>query len=98
MQIPNTESRIIHKGFIKSIPLNYIAQYFTGKKSLFRFQQEEFFQKYGERFNGILIDIGGEKHYHVERFFPNISKYICTNISRDYDEYQDATNLTYSDG
>ena len=67
-------------------------------KSIFRHYQNLFLKRYGAEVVGNVIEIGGEKAYRHERFFPRATSFHCTNIARDHDEFLDATNMSLADG
>jgi SAM-dependent methyltransferase len=79
---------------LKDIPWNQILHYFTGDVSLFRHYQNTFLERFASRFTGEVIELGCEKSYNHRRFFVNSSNYRCSNITRDYDEYLDITQMT----
>jgi SAM-dependent methyltransferase len=66
-------------------------------KSIFRHYQDLFLARYGAHIEGEIIELGGERAYAHERFFPRASKFRCTNIAREHDEYLDATNMALAD-
>lgn len=78
---------------LRSISWSYIFGYFTGQTSPFRTYQNMFMERYGREFYGGVIELGGERHYKHERFFPNAGHYLYTNIDRDYDRYIDITDM-----
>lgn len=82
---------------IKDLPTNYLIKYFKTKTSLFRHYQYVLLKQFGINFKGTVIEIGGEKHYEHNKFFPNATKYICSNIGRDYDTFLDITNTGFKD-
>jgi SAM-dependent methyltransferase len=67
------------------------------RESIFRHYQNLFLERYGASIEGEVIEIGGERAYRHERFFPRASKYRCTNIAREHDEYLDVTNMGLAD-
>src|ERR1700681_1504121 len=71
--------------------------YFRGSTSLFRRYQDRFLTEYGSKLCGRVIELGGENHYNNRQFFPNAERYICTNVTRDYDDYLDITDMSYED-
>lgn len=88
---PNTPCVNV-SGFISDVHWGYQRS----PISLFRRYQDSFLQRYGRELTGRVVEVGGEKHYHHERFFPRASSYVCTNIARDYDEYLDLTHIQYA--
>ena len=87
----DTQNRLI----IKDIPWRMIRGYFTGRQSLFRHYQNIFIERYGREITGEVVELGGEKHYAHQQYFPRADRFVCTNIDRDYDEYQDITRISY---
>jgi SAM-dependent methyltransferase len=71
--------------------------FLTRDRSIFRHYQNLFLQRYGADLVGEVIELGGEKAYHHERFLPRASKYRCTNVAREHDEYLDATRMDLPD-
>ncbi|MDX2089256.1 MAG: methyltransferase domain-containing protein [Kofleriaceae bacterium] len=71
--------------------------YLDKRKSILRHYQDLFVQRYGATLQGEVIEIGGERAYGHERFFPRASKYRCTNIAREHDEYLDVTAMGLAD-
>lgn len=78
---------------ISSIDWKFIRSYYTGKTSLFRMFQWQFMERCGKELTGVVVELGCEKHYQHERFFPSRSGYRCTNIARDFDDYLDVTRM-----
>ena len=66
--------------------------------SLFRKYQNAFLVRYGKELQGRVVELGGEKKYDHARHLPNASSYVCTNVSRDYDEYLDITDMHFAAG
>ena len=83
--------------FIKDIPMSMVWKYYSGKQSLFRHYQNKFIERFGREVTGEVIELGGEKKYDHQRFFPQASRFICTNIGRDCDAYLDITRMDYAD-
>jgi SAM-dependent methyltransferase len=65
--------------------------------SIFRHYQNIFLEKFGPQFTGELIEIGGKRSYAHQRFFPNISAFRCTNISKDSNDILDVTQINLPD-
>lgn len=65
--------------------------------SIFRHYQNLFLARYGASVTGEVVEIGGEKAYGHERFFPRATKFRCTNVAREHDEYLDATDMALPD-
>lgn len=78
--------------FIGGISWKHIFTYFSGRTSLLRQYQIQLLAKYGREFTGRVVELGCEKGYRHERFFPR-ADFVCTNIARDYDEYLDITDM-----
>ena len=78
--------------FIGGISWKHIFTYFRGRTSLLRQYQTRVLEKYGQEFTGRVVELGCEKSYQHEQFFPH-ADFICTNIARDYDEYLNITNM-----
>lgn len=74
-----------------------VRVYLDWRKSILRHYQDAFLQRYGTSLTGEVIEIGGERSYKHDRFFPNASAYRCTNVARDHDEYLDVTNMNLPD-
>lgn len=86
----------LHK-IIKTIPYRFILNYFRGRQSLFRHYQNEFIARYGREISGVVVELGGEKKYDHQRFFPAAERFVCTNIAREYDEYLNIVDMQYAD-
>lgn len=80
------------KVYINKIKWNYILGYFSNSKSLFRLYQENVLLACSNEFKGDIIELGGEKKYNVQQFFPE-NKVIVSNISRDCDIHIDVTSI-----
>ena len=80
------------KSSINDIPWNLVFNYFKGDLSLFRHYQNIFLEMNGKAVVGSITEIGCEKHYRHERFFPNAERFVCSNISRNFDVYLDITD------
>jgi SAM-dependent methyltransferase len=83
--------------FISDINWDYILNYFISQRSLFRHYQNIFIEKYGKEFHGTVIEIGAEIHYNNRIFFPNVDKYLTSNLSLDRGEVDiiiDITNIS----
>ncbi len=74
-----------------------IKGYVSGSVSLFRRYQNRFLEMYGKELTGNVIELGGEKKYEHQKFFPNAASYLCTNVNRDFDEYLDITDMRFED-
>ncbi len=74
-----------------------VFNYFGGTRSLFRQYQDVFIRKFGKDITGEVIELGGERQYNHQQWFPRASRFICTNIDRDYDEYLDIVEMSYQD-
>ena len=70
---------------------------FFSPKSFFRHYQEIFLMRYGQEIRGELIEIGCEKQYNHQRFFPYLDSFRCTNIARNYDEFLDVQCMDLDD-
>lgn len=68
---------------------------FFSKISFFRFYQDKFLSNYGRECTGHVIEVGGETQYQHQRFFPNASKFTCSNIDRDYTVKLDITQTGF---
>lgn len=80
--------------FINNITWAYIGRYFNKKgTSLFRYYQDLVLKDCNEYFEGEIIELGGEKHYNTGEIFTKKSKFIVSNIDRDYDVYIDVTDI-----
>jgi SAM-dependent methyltransferase len=66
---------------------------FKDQESLFRKYQQKLLRQYGSEFTGNVIEIGCERKYNHARFFPNVERFRCTNVAREYDEYLDVTRM-----
>lgn len=53
-----------------------------------------FLREHGPLLKGTTIELGGEKKYFHQIYFPNVSEYIYSNIDRDYDLFLDITNMS----
>lgn len=80
------------KTHINYIPWTLVFNYFKGNLSLFRHYQNTFLEENGKTITGTITEIGCEKHYNHQRYFPNADKFVCSNIGRDFDVYLDITN------
>jgi SAM-dependent methyltransferase len=80
------------KNNINSIPWKLVFNYFKGDLSLFRHFQNLFLERNGKSIKGSITEIGCEKQYRHEQYFPNVDNYVCSNIGRDFDVYLDITN------
>src|SRR5688572_27568263 len=74
-----------------------LSDYWKNGTSLYRKSQDRFLQTYGPELTGDVKELGAERKYNHQRFFPNAASYSLTNIARDHDEYQDLTALSYPD-
>ena len=74
-----------------------IRRYLKSKMSLFRFYQNKLLEDYGKELNLNIIELGGEKQYNHQRFFPNALSYKCSNINRDHDYFLDITQMHFED-
>src|SRR5688572_16372170 len=83
----------LNSSLIATISWGYLFGYFTSDVSLFRLYQNIFLESVGKDFTENIIELGCEKKYYHDKFFPNAKKYSCTNISREYDHYLDITNM-----
>lgn len=68
---------------------------FFSRKSFFRYYQEKVLLRFGKHFSGVVIEVGGEVEYETSRFFPNATKFICSNIGRNHDYYLDITKTGF---
>ena len=82
----------MEKTNINDIPWSLVFNYYKGDLSLFRHYQNLFLETYGASVTGTVTEIGCEKHYRHERFFPNADNFVCSNISRNFDVYLDITD------
>lgn len=62
--------------------------------SVFRLYQDAFLSRYGNTFTETVIELGCERHYQHNQFFPNVVRFKCTNVARDFDEYLDVTDMS----
>lgn len=85
------------KSSINNIPWKLVFKYFKGDLSLFRHYQNTFLEKNGSLIKGNITEIGCEKHYNHQRFFPNAENFVCSNVGRDFDVYLDITNTELDD-
>lgn len=74
-----------------------IRTFLDRRTSIFRHYQNLFLERYGAGVTGNVIEIGGERTYQHERFFPNASSFRCTNVAREHDGYLDATAMDLPD-
>lgn len=65
--------------------------------SILRQYQDAFLTVRGSAVVGDVVELGGERHYRHDRFFPRASSYTVTNVTRDYDQYVDMTKMPYPD-
>ena len=70
---------------------------FFSQKSFFRHYQDIFLRQYGQKISGNLIELGCEKSYGHEKFFPHIDSFKCTNVARDHDEFLDIQCMDMND-
>ena len=70
-----------------------VKVFFSKSISLFRYYQNIFLKKYGGELTGTVVELGGEKEYNYQQFVPNASRYRCTNVARNFDEYLDITAM-----
>jgi SAM-dependent methyltransferase len=66
--------------------------------SPFRANQSAFLERVGPRFTGRVVELGGERQYHHERFFPRADEYVLSNVARDHDIRVDVTDMPFADG
>jgi SAM-dependent methyltransferase len=71
---------------------------FLKRDSLFRQYQYKFLQAHGATLRGRVVELGGERKYNHQRFFPHADPYLLTNVDRDFDVFLDATNMPFEDG
>lgn len=64
--------------------------------SIFRHYQDMFLRRYGKNLTGRVVELGGELKYNHEALFPNATSFTCTNITRDYDEYLNVTDMHFA--
>jgi SAM-dependent methyltransferase len=94
----NVNNLIKSIDIISKIDFWYLKQYFSGHVSLFQYYQKIFVKEFGKYCTGDVIEIGANKLYKFDQYFPNANKYQMTNIEGDYDMLLDATNMmTISD-
>lgn len=74
-----------------------VGVFLSRETSIFRHYQNLFLERYGRDVSGEVIELGGERSYRHERFFPNANRFRCTNVARDHDEYLDATKMDLPD-
>lgn len=74
-----------------------VRVFLSRETSIFRHYQNLFLDKYGRDVTGEVIEIGGERAYKHERFFPRATKFRTTNVAREADEYLDATAMSLPD-
>jgi SAM-dependent methyltransferase len=67
------------------------------RRSIFRHYQNLFLERHGRELEGEIYEIGGEKSYDHQRFFPRASGFHCTNVARDHDEHLDVTQMGFAD-
>lgn len=87
-----SSKRIMRKVFISDIRWSYLFNYFGKGDSLFRYYQDLVLESVSSEFEGDIIELGGERKYNTQRFFKG-NTVLVSNISRDYDQYIDVTDM-----
>ncbi|MCB0976756.1 MAG: class I SAM-dependent methyltransferase [Acidimicrobiales bacterium] len=85
---------------------NFVCPPFISEVTASQFRRESFFRAYQDRFldivgpncRGRVVEIGGELHYNLGRFFPNADSFEVTNVARDFTSFLDATDMHFEDG
>jgi SAM-dependent methyltransferase len=60
---------------------------------VFRHLQDLFLERHGADRAGLVLEIGGERPYRLDRFFPSADRYLLTNVAGDADLHVDVTRL-----
>lgn len=82
------------EAFLSDITWRHLRGYFRGTTSLFRRYQTQFLARHGADFTGDVVELGGDRRYRHERFFPNARRFVLTNVKDDdVDLRLDVTDL-----
>jgi SAM-dependent methyltransferase len=69
------------------------------RESIFRHLTDRFLERHGAAVTGTVVEIGGEERYDNQRFFPNATNYLLSNIGRSVADTLDVTDLhEFADG
>jgi SAM-dependent methyltransferase len=60
---------------------------------VFRHLQDRFLARHGAAVGGLVLELGGERAYGLERHFPAADRYLLSNLRGDADLHLDLTRL-----
>lgn len=84
---------IEHDGFLSDLS---VGRFLHG--DVFRHHQERFLERCGAAVGGTVVEVGGERAYRVQRFFPGARPYVLTNLAGEVDARLDLTRLGLATG